>query len=211
MVDLLESLSLVTYGFLLGLLGPPISEWLMRRVKRGRLAVVLQSELEAIDASARHSIEVNTPSVAEARKEFQRTPQSVNYIEIGDADFPSVVFNSAITEIEILGSDLVVAVTEVYRWIGYAHHHKRENLKQAEDVKTYLATSMNRSLTSVELSYLRLKAGGSIHYAEIYLEVVEKVEKLATSALEELWRIKRPSQRQKVSVRLRQVHRETLP
>lgn len=211
MVSLLDSLLLVTLGFALGLLGRAIHGWFSSRSRRRRLATILSSEIQAIEASAKHSVEVNTPSLEETRRKYEEEPDSVSYIEIGDADFPNGVYERMLDDVGLFSTELVVLLTELYRWVDYAHHRKNENLKQGEDFHRFLRVSLDKELHSQELDYLRVKAGGTIHYATVYLEVVARVASLAKRTLTELDKIQRPKPRYRVDVKLDEILREKYP
>jgi len=117
MAELLESVLLIAFGFGLGLLGPLLQgrydEW---RGKR-RVARILAPEIQAVAASAQHSLEVNLPNLKRVRAEFDAGPTSVSWIEVADADFPTAVFQGLLGEVGILPMDVLVPLTEMYRWI----------------------------------------------------------------------------------------------
>jgi hypothetical protein len=211
MIDVLESALLVLLGFTLGLLGSFVQTWFSGRSEKRKMAVVLSSEIQAIEATAKHSLEVNMPSLEETRRKFQEGPSSPAYIEIADADFPKDVYDKMLTNIGLFNTDLVVVLTELYRWTEYAHHMKRENLQQGAELNRFLSAIIGRQFTSQELNYLRMKAGATIHYATAYLQIVSNIVTLATNALQELFKIKKIEAKYKVNVKLEKVLQETYP
>lgn len=160
MVTLLDSLIdliPIAFGFALGFLVKPIVDWFGKRSRRKRLAIILSSEVEAIKASAKRSIEINSPSVEQARKNLQQGPKLLGGIEIADVDFPSKVYEEMLVDIGLFSTDLVILITELYRWVEYAHHHKRENLKIGSDLDSLIKTLSGRSLTEQERIYRKVR------------------------------------------------------
>ncbi|MFX0066192.1 MAG: hypothetical protein ACFFC7_28860 [Candidatus Hermodarchaeota archaeon] len=211
MVEIWESILLVILGFTLGFLGWLVQFWLSKWRERRKMAAVLGSEIQAIEATAKHSLEVNMPSLEEVRRKSRKEPNSQSHIEIADADFPTDVYYKILSNIGLFNLDQIVILTELYRWIEYAHHWKQENLQQAADLNRFLSTILGKTFTSNELNYLRMKAVGCIHYATVYLQIVENIASLATQTLNELTKIRRIEAKYKVNVKLREILREKYP
>ncbi len=55
------------------------------------------------------------------------------------------------------------------------------------------------------------EAGGTLHYAEVYLKVVKRVESLARSALKEPARVRPLRSRYEVDVKFEEILRESFP
>ena len=216
MADTLDSalagLIPVAFGFALGFLSRPVEQWLMNRTVRRRLVAAFSSEVGSIWAMAERSITINTPSVAEARKGLNQDTKSLGGLEIDDVDYPMKVYDSHLTQIDLFGTDLVVLLTELYRWIGYAHHWKRVNLRFGEDLDRMMRALVARGeFSTTEKEMLTYKAGATIHYAEQYLKIQAQVLELAKQVADELRKISKPQIVGKVSVTTGAVVRETFP
>ncbi len=175
------------------------------------MAIILASEIRAIQATAANSLDLNTPNLEVARSQYKKGPDSITHMEIGDADFPTDVYHMMLGDVGLFKANLVVLLTDLYRWISYAHHRKAENLEQADEYTSVLTTAVGRALSSPEVDYLRGKAGGTLHYAEVYLKVVKRVESLARSALKELAQVRPLRSRYDVDVKIDEVLRESFP
>src|SRR5438128_2364693 len=127
---ILAGLVPVVVGIAIGFLLTPLAEAWSNRRKRRKLAAVLACEVEAIRAMAAHSIDVNTPNLEETRKTLDMAnPLLLSSVAVDDVDYPTEVFKSTLSEVEILGEDVMLKLAELYRWVEYAHHAKRQNLQ----------------------------------------------------------------------------------
>ncbi len=220
--DYLLTLLSIALGFGLGYAVRPLEDWFSNRARRRRLAIVLSSEIEAIKASAENSIKLNTPTVEEARKSLQPAQSaqpdqpgimSFTGVEIADVDFPTQVYESTLGEVGLFKPDLVVLLTDFYRWVGYAHARKAENQKFSSDAEDLMRTVMAREPRfGAELDYLRYKVGAALHCATVYLRILDKVASLADDAIKELAKIGKQKPSRRVDVQLQGgVFRETFP
>lgn len=210
--EILIGLIPVAFGFALGFLLRPVEQWLSNRKIRKRLAAALCSEVQSIRAMAERSLKINTPSVETARMGLTQDAQSLGGVEIDDVDYPSRVYDSHLSQIDLFSNDLVMSLNELYRWIGYAHHWKQVNLRFGEDVNEMFRSFAARGgFSDPEKDLLTYKTGATVHYAEQYMKVQGRVLELATNAVDELKRISKARVEGEVSVTTGEVMRETFP
>jgi hypothetical protein len=201
----LASLVPVVVGFAIGFLLTPLSDTWSNRRRRRKFAAVLACEVEAIRAMATHSIQVNTPSVEDTRKTLETAGPglvSLASVAVDDTDYPTKVFESSLGEVGNLGGDVMLKLTELYRWVEYTHHMKRQNLQShAEFMEVWKAASGRGSGPTLEERDVMGNASmGSVTFATQYLKNQARVVELAAPVVADLERIGKVSVAGKVSV-----------
>ncbi|SRR6266571_6224016 len=211
MADLSDAL-LVVLGFALGYGVKKLDDWWGNRRARERLAAVLATEVEAIRAMTENSIKINGPSIAEVRQRLSNRGSPIGGVGIADVDYQTTVYHSNVAQLQILGENLMVQLTELYRWVEYAHHQKRLNL-EAENAFMDLSKSLGArgGMTDMEKDMLTYCAGGTVVYATQYLKNQMKILELASPALTDLEKLGNVQVIGKVQVSTGEPQIETFP
>jgi len=202
----------VAFGFALGYGVKKVDDWRSNHRTRKGLAAALATEVEAIRGIAEDSIKINGPSVAEVRERLSKGGSPLGGVGIADVDYQTTVYHSNLVQLQILGENLMVQLTELYRWVEYAHHQKRLNL-EAESAFLELSKSVvaRGGMTDVEKDMLSYNAGATVVYGTQYLKNQKRVLELASHALRDLERLGNVQVRGKVSVSTGEPLRETFP
>jgi len=186
----LSDILLVLFGFVLGYAVKRMDDWSSGRRARKRLAAVLADEVEAIRAIASHSLEVVGPDVEGTRKILERGGSPVSSVGIDDVDYPTSVFDSSLTDLRLLGEEMMLKLTELHRWIDFTHHQKRLNLKYADEFMEVGERFAERAgPTDIEKDLLRSSALGSFVHGTQYLKNQSRILELTTQAVKDLERI----------------------
>jgi hypothetical protein len=194
----------VVVGVVIGFLLAPLSETWSNRRKRKRLAAVLACEVEAIRAMAAQSIYVNSPTVEDTRKTLNMVgpgPVPLTSVALDDIDYPTEVFKTSLGDVEILGEDMMLKLTELYRWIEYAHHAKRQNLRwHSEFMELAKGVSSRGGPTPAERDVMSNASVGSVVLGTQYLKNEARIVELATPVVTALERLGKTTVHGKVSV-----------
>jgi hypothetical protein len=218
LASLVLTVAPVVAGVVVGFLLTPLSDrWSNRRTRR-RLATVLGSEVESIRAMAIQSIEVNGPAVARADEALERlsdpkaTEMDFSAVETDDADYPTKAFDSHLAQVDLFDVPLAATLMDLYRWVEFAHHMKRLNLKFGAQFDELSRPTMARGgVTGPEKDRLTVAVAFTVNYAKMYLRIQERVRSLATSAGDALSELSGRSLRDMVSVSVGEVLSGTYP
>ena len=180
MVEFVESLALVGFGFALGFVADFLREWSHTKIRRRKVATMLGAEMKAIERTAEWSVDCLTQRLAQVEK--LREGHAAAYIRINDSDFPDDVYRTFLLDVGLLGPELAMQVTELYRWIGYAHHRKEETNQAYKEVQLVLSRIDPEKPDAHDLDLLKFHAGESSYFATVYSKVVSKIRDRARDA-----------------------------
>ena len=178
MAEFVESLVLIGFGFALGFVADFLREWRRTRIRRRNVAAMLGAEMKAIERTAEWSMDNLKQSLAQVKK--LQEGHAAAYIRINDADFPDDVYHTFLLDVGLLGEELAMQVTELYRWIGYAHHRKEETNHAYKEVQLVLSRIDLEKPHDLDL--LKYHAGESSFFATVYSNVVSKIRDQARNA-----------------------------
>lgn len=180
MVEFVESLVLIGFGFALGFVADFIREWYRTRIRRRNVVAMLGAEIKAIERTAEWSVDHLKQSLAQVKK--LQEGHAAAYIRIDAPDFPGDVYRMFLLDIPLLEPELAMQVTELYRWIGYAHHRREETNHAYKEVHLVLSRIDPRKPDAHDLDLLKFHAGESSCFATVYLKIVSKILDRAQNA-----------------------------
>lgn len=189
----------VVAGFLLGILSQPLAQMVINRRRRNRLAQALKSEIRAIRLAVDSRISIHRETIDASDRRFKASPTAIGGPEMADGPLPTGVYSSNTTNLGLFNDDIIVILTEVYNWIGYANHHRDLNMQEARDLQSVYVPLLGKEIEEAIISYARSKSGAMIHYAKAYMKSLEKIRTLADDSLKELVKISRGESKYSVS------------
>lgn len=154
LIDTLIGLVPVVVGLILGFLLTVTVSWYSNRGARIGLAAALACEVEAIRATTASSVKVLRPKVESTRAQLENGGPNLPYVGIDDGDYQTKVFDSNLSALRILGNELMLRVTELYRWVEYAHHEKSLSSEAGANFNA-TARRLSGQPTAMELSFFR--------------------------------------------------------
>ncbi len=182
--DIILAIIPVFFGFLLGILAQPLAQTVINWRRRRKLAHALKSEIRAIRISVESRMNIHKESIDKSERIFETSPTAVGGPEMADGNLPTGVYWSNSKEVGLFGDDLIVLLTELYNWIGYANHHRDLNMQEARALQSFTIPLLGKEFNEAAMSYLRVKSGSMLHYAKAYMKCLEKIQKLADESLQ---------------------------
>jgi len=200
--DFILGAGLVALGFAMSLLGPPITEWIGRRVRRKKIAVMLSSEISTIRATVTYGHEMYTRIMKPFIDAKELEPLATVGFDVNDPDFPTHIYDRVLEDISLFDVDLIVLLTDLYNMVDITHHTKQLNLKASAERDRLLDTMLDKPGSDEHRWWLRNAEEAALMYAKGYVACLEKVESLSGEALKELNKIKPYEPKRKPTIRM---------
>ena len=180
----LANLVPVAFGILIGFFLVPLQDAWSNRRKRKRLAAILGPEVETIRTMAAESVKAHEKNVRKVRESLTRGGSPMGFVGTNDADYPTRVYDSHLTDVDLLDVDAATRLTNLYRWTAFAHYWKRQELGYYQEF-IGLARAFEVSGTAVNepaRSYFAEVQGAMVTVAETYLRVQKRIITFAREA-----------------------------
>jgi hypothetical protein len=201
----------IVIGFLLGILSQPLAQMVINRRRRNRLAQALKSEIRAIRLAVDSRLRIHRESIDASEREFKASPNVIGGPEMADGPLPTGVYSSNTNNLGLFNDDIIVLLTELYNWIGYANHHRDLNMQEARDLQSVYVPLLDKEIEDATMAYARLKSGTMIHYAKAYMKSLEKIQALAEDSLKELVKISSGESKYSVSASFGEPLKDNFP
>lgn len=171
-----QFLGLVVSGLLAVLLSFLV-EWLQRtrreNAERKQTAMVLAYEVVSVKKLTKTSFEANTRILNSYREEIAQEKLSSMFIT--DMDFPRTIYDRGSTNLALLPSELVAAISEFYRGVDICNHVKRLANRFSETTGERILAWKASKFSADEEFQIRFLIKQFLWFSEIYLENLSKV------------------------------------
>jgi len=188
--SVLASIVPIVVGIAIGFLLTPLAEMWSSRRKRRRLAVLLGPEVETIRVMAEQSVTAHESTVRAVRESVARGGSPFEFLATKDVDYPTRVYDSHLTDIDLFDEALASSLTNLYRWTSIAHYWKGEELAHYSE---FMGMARFFAVSGVPVSepargYLVEVQKAMLTVAEAYLRVQRRIVSFAREAGAEISR-----------------------
>lgn len=196
LLEIIFPLIPIAFGFFLGVGFHIFREWLKTRSERKKTAIILGLEIEVILQSANAALKGKKLDVLAFKN------KTIEGIKLIDADFPSNVYERIGNNLSLFSEDTVAKITELYRWITYAHHWKKQNQKLTMDIEERALDLSSKQVGNSAKQLIEMQSGMAVHFAEIYIDILVNIIPLAEESRKLLAKISKIDTSEQVNIKL---------